>query len=84
MGLFRRSNHRHEAADPLTAAAKAKELGRDGILGPEVTSVSPIFKADPGESDIANEELLSSANPEDDTTKELLIERERQQQEPDY
>jgi hypothetical protein len=84
MGIFRRSRTRHDAADPLTAAAEAKELGRDGVLGPEVSSVSPIFKADPGESDIANEELLSSANPEDDTMRELLIERERDQQEPDY
>jgi hypothetical protein len=84
MGLFRHSKHRHEAADPLKAAAEARELGRDGVLGPEVSSISPILKADPGESDIANEELQASANPEDDTTRELLIERERDQQEPDY
>jgi hypothetical protein len=84
MGLFRRSRNRHDAADPLKAAAEAKGLGRDGVLGPEVSSMSPIFKADPGESDIANEELLSSANPEDDTTRELLIEREREEQEPNY
>ncbi|HEY1761926.1 MAG TPA: hypothetical protein VGG17_04960 [Acidimicrobiales bacterium] len=84
MGLFRRSKQRHAAADPLTSAAEARELGRNGILGPEVSSMSPIFKADPSESDIADEELQSSANPEDDTTRELLIEREREQQEPDY
>jgi hypothetical protein len=84
MGLFRHSKHRHDAADPLQAAAEARELGRDGLLGPEVSSVSPIFKADPGESDIANEEVQSAANPEDDTTRELFIERERDQQEPDY
>jgi hypothetical protein len=84
MGLFRHSKHHHEAADPLKAAAEAKELGRDGLLGPEVSSMSPIFKADPSESDIANEEVQASANPEDDTTRELLIERERDQQEPDY
>jgi hypothetical protein len=84
MGLFRRTKQHHEAADPLAAAAEARELGRDGALGPQVSSMSPIFKADPSESDIANEELQSSANPEDDTTRELLIEREREEQEPDY
>ncbi len=83
MALFRRSKH-HEAADPLEAAAEAKELGRDGVLGPEVSSVSPIFRADPSESDSANEELLAAANPEDDTARDLFIEREREQQEPDY
>ena len=83
-GTFSTLKATHEAADPLEAAAQAKELGRDGLLGPEVFSASPIFKVDPGESDIANEELLSAADPEDDTTRELLIEREREQQEPDY
>jgi hypothetical protein len=43
-----------------------------------------VVKANPGESDIANEELLAAADPEDDTVRELLIERERSQQEPDY
>jgi hypothetical protein len=84
MGLFRRSKQIREAANPLEAATEAKELGRDGVLGPNVFSVTPVVKADPGESDIENEELLSSADPEDDTTRELLIERERQQQDPDY
>jgi hypothetical protein len=83
MGLFNRSKHRHEAADPLESTAVAKELGRDGVLGPEVSSGSPIFKAEPGESDVIDEEFLSSADPEDDTTRELLIERERREQERD-
>lgn len=85
MGLFRRGkHHRHDAADQLEAAAEARELGRDGVLGPEVSSMSPIFKADPGESDLATEDVQSWANPEDDTARELFIERERNQQEPDY
>ena len=54
MGLFRRSKQIHEAANPLEAAAESKELGRDGVLGPNVFSVTPVVKADPGESDIEN------------------------------
>jgi hypothetical protein len=84
MGIFRRSKIRNEPADPLETAAEAKALGRDGVLSPDVFSVTPVVKAEPGESDIANEELLASADPEDDTARELLIEREREQQEPDY
>ncbi|MGA7836136.1 MAG: hypothetical protein WCA31_13095 [Acidimicrobiales bacterium] len=84
MGLFRRSRHRPYSADPLEDAAEAKELGREGVLGPQVFTVSPILIAEPGESDIASEEVRAAADPEDDTTKELLIERERRQEEQDY
>jgi len=84
VGLFRRSKRQHEAADPLEANAEAKELNHDGSLGPAVSSMSPIFTADPGEREIDDEELLASANPEDDTTRELLIERERREQEGEY
>jgi hypothetical protein len=84
MGLFRRSKQKPEIADPLEAAAEAKALGPDGVLGPQVYATSPIFKAGPGESDEADEELLANADPEDDTTRELLIEREKDEQNPDY
>jgi hypothetical protein len=84
MGLFRRPKQSREPASPQEAAAEATELGHDGVLRPNVYSVTPVVKADPEESDLENEELLSSADPEDDTTRELLIERERQQEDPDY
>jgi hypothetical protein len=84
MGLFRRSKDHHTDADPLEAAIEAKERGHDGVLGPQVSSAAPILNADPSESDIVEEEMLSSADPEDDMTRELLIERERNQQDPDY
>jgi hypothetical protein len=84
MGLFRRSKPKHEVADPLEAATEAKELGHDGALGPQVYATSPNFGAEPGESDVAEEDLLASADPEDDTARELFIEREKREQEPDY
>jgi hypothetical protein len=84
MGLFGRSKHKHEAADPLEAADVAKELGREGVLEPEGLAVSPFLKPEPGTSDVVEEELLASADPEDDTTRELLIEREKREQGPDY
>ncbi len=84
MGLFRRSKHHNESANPLEDAAEAKELGHGGVLGPQVFSVSPVINADPGESDLVNEEFRAAADPEDDTTRELLIERERQQRDPGY
>ena len=84
MGLFRHSKHRAGSANPLEDAAQAKESGREGVLGPEIYAVSPIISADPGTSDLINEEVRAAADPEDDTARELLIERERKQQEPDY
>jgi hypothetical protein len=84
MGLFRHSKNQHASADPLEDAAEAKQLGRDGALGPEVLAVNPILKAEPVETDLAKEEVRASADPEDDTTRELLIERERRAEEGDY
>ncbi|MGC2176299.1 MAG: hypothetical protein WA614_12680 [Acidimicrobiales bacterium] len=84
MGLFRRSKQKHEIADPLEAAAEAKELGHDGVLGPQVYATAPIFDAVPGDSGVAEEEVLANADPEDDTARELLIEREKDEQNPDY
>jgi hypothetical protein len=84
VGIFRRSKPKHEVADPLEAAAEAEALGPNGVLGPQVYATSPIFKATPGESDIAEEKVAANADPEDDTAHELLIEREKDEQNPDY
>lgn len=84
MGLFRRSKQKPEIADPLEAEAEATALGHGGVLGPQVYTAQPIFDAAPGESDVADEEVLANADPEDDTARELLIERERNEQNPDY
>lgn len=82
MGLFRRS--KHESAEPLEDVAESKELGHEGLLAPQVFSVAPVLKAEPVDSELAEEELRATADPEDDVTKELLIERERRLQNPDY
>jgi hypothetical protein len=84
MGLFRRSKPKHDIADPLEAEAEAKALGPNGVLGPQVSAASPNFSATSGESDIAEEEVLANADPEDDTARELFIEREKDEQNPDY
>lgn len=82
MGLFRRSQR--ESAEPLEDAAEARERGHDGLLTPQVFSVAPVVKAEPLPGELTEEELRATADPEDDVAKELLIERERREQNPDY
>lgn len=84
MGLFRRSKRAHVAADPLEGRSEARELSRDGIENASVPGETPYVRTDPEESDLAEEELIAASDPEDDTSRELLIERERDRQEPNY